>query len=60
MSTLFNERTPFDLLFRNFFKADGSFQPTTFDNKQPHPLDIFYDEEGLHFEIACKIGRAHV
>ena len=53
MSTLFNERTPFDLLFRNFFKADGSFQPTTFDNKQPHPLDIFYDEEGLHFEIAC-------
>ena len=53
MSTLFNERTPFDLLFRNFFKADGSFQPTTFDNKQPHPLDIFYDKEGLHFEIAC-------
>ena len=53
MSTLFNERTPFDLLFRNFFKADGSFQPTTFENKQPHPLDIFYDEEGLHFEIAC-------
>ena len=53
MSTLFNERTPFDLLFRNFFKADGVFQPTTFDNKQPHPLDIFYDEEGLHFEIAC-------
>ena len=53
MSTLFNERTPFDLLFRNFFKADGSFQPTTFDNKQPHPLDIFYDDEGLHFEIAC-------
>jgi HSP20 family molecular chaperone IbpA len=53
MSTLFNERTPFDLLFRNFFKADGSFQPTTFDNKQPHPIDIFYDEAGLHFEIAC-------
>jgi len=53
MSTLFNERTPFDLLFRNLFKADGVFQPTTFENKQPHPLDIFYDEEGLHFEIAC-------
>ena len=27
MSTLFNERTPFDLLFRNLFKADGAFQP---------------------------------
>ena len=53
MSTLFNERTPFDLLFRNLFKADGVFQPTTFDNKQPHPLDIYYDEGGLHFEVAC-------
>ena len=53
MSTLFNERTPFDILFRNFFNADSGFQPTTFENKQPHPLDIFYDETGLHFEIAC-------
>ncbi len=38
MSTLFNERTPFDLLFRNLFKADGVFQPTTFENKQPHAI----------------------
>jgi len=53
MSTLFKERTPFDLLFRNLFKADGVFQPTTFENKQPHPLDIYYDKEGLHFEVAC-------
>jgi HSP20 family molecular chaperone IbpA len=53
MSTTFNERTPFDLLFRNLFKADGVFQPTTFENKQPHPLDIYYDDEGLHFEVAC-------
>ena len=53
MSTLFNERTPFDLLFRNLFKADGSFQEVMFENKQPHPLDIFYDDEGLHFEVAC-------
>ena len=53
MSTLFNERTPFDLLFRNLFKADGSFQEVLFENKQPHPLDIFYDDEGLHFEVAC-------
>tara|TARA_B110000459_G_scaffold203171_1_gene258588 strand:- start:798 stop:1223 length:426 start_codon:yes stop_codon:yes gene_type:complete len=53
MSTLFNERTPFDLLFRNLFKADGVFQPTTFENKQPHPLDIYYDDKGLHFEVAC-------
>jgi HSP20 family protein len=53
MSTLFNERTPFDLLFRNLFKADGSFQEVLFENKQPHPLDIFYDDGGLHFEVAC-------
>ena len=53
MSTPFNERTPFDILFRNLFKADGAFQPTTFETKQPHPLDIYYDDEGLHFEIAC-------
>ena len=54
MSTLFNERTPFDLLFRNLFKADGSFQEVLFENKQPHPLDIYYDDKGLHFEVACK------
>ena len=53
MSTLFNERNPFDIMFRNLFKSDGTFQPTTFSNKQPHPLDIFYDDEGLHFEVAC-------
>ena len=53
MSTLFHEQSKFDLLFRNLFKADGVFQPTTFENKQPHPLDIFYDDEGLHFEVAC-------
>ena len=53
MSTLFNERSPFDLLFRNLFKADGVFQPTTFESKQSHPLDIYYDDEGLHFEVAC-------
>jgi HSP20 family protein len=53
MSTLFHERTPFDILFKNFFNAEGTFQPTTFDSKQPHPLDIFYDNDGLNFEIAC-------
>ena len=41
------------LLEFSFFNAEGKFQPTTFDNKQSHPLDIFYDEDGLNFEIAC-------
>lgn len=53
MNTQFNERTPFDILYRNLFNTDGTFQPTTFDNKQSHPLDIYYDDKGLHLEIAC-------
>jgi HSP20 family molecular chaperone IbpA len=52
MSTLFNERTPFDILFRNFFNSDFGYVPAV-DTKIPHPLDIFYTDEGLHFEIAC-------
>ena len=52
MSTLFYEHTPFDILCRNFFKADEQFAPAL-NSKQPHPLDIYYDQEGLYFEIAC-------
>ena len=53
MSTLtINERNPFDILFRNFFNAEEQFAPA-FNSKQPHPLDIYYDDEGLHFEVAC-------
>ena len=50
MSTL--PLTPFDILYRNFFKADEAFAPAL-NSKQPHPLNIFYDDQGLHFEIAC-------
>lgn len=53
MSTLkINERNPFDILFRNFFNAEDQFAPAL-NSKQPHPLDIYYDDEGLHFEVAC-------
>ena len=44
--------SPFDILFRNHFKSDSTFQPAL-DTKQPPPLNIFYDDEGLHFEVAC-------
>ena len=44
--------SPFDILFRNHFKSDSTFQPAL-DTKQPHPLNIFYDDKGLHFEVAC-------
>ena len=54
MSTLFYEETmsPFDILYRNYFKADEAFAPAL-NSKQPHPLDIYHDKDGLYFEIAC-------
>ena len=50
MSTL--PLTPFDILSRNFFKADEAFAPAL-NSKQPHPLNIFHNDQGLYFEIAC-------
>ena len=44
--------SPFDILFRNHFNAEEQFAPAL-NSKQPHPLNIFYDDRGLHFEVAC-------
>ena len=44
--------SPFDILFRNHFNSDSTFQPVG-NFKQPHPLNIFYDDAGLNFEVAC-------
>ena len=52
MSTLFFERTPFDILVRNFFQDASTFSPLT-ETKVPHPVDIYQNEHGLVFEIAC-------
>lgn len=54
MSTLFFERqlSPFDLLFKDFFKSDLQFKPAT-EAKISHPVDIFETKQGLHFEVAC-------
>lgn len=49
MSTQFND---WDILFHNFFYPSSGFLSAT-NSKQPHPLNIFYDETGLHFEVAC-------
>ena len=48
MSTLF----PYDLLFRDFFKSELDFQPAV-NAKFTHPVDIFENKHGLHFDIAC-------
>lgn len=45
------EHSPFDILFRNFFKDEGfiPIQP----HKLPHPVNIYQTEDHLVFEIAC-------
>jgi HSP20 family protein len=52
MSTFFYERTPFDILIRNFFQDHSTYLPLA-DTKVPHPVDIYTNEVGLIFEIAC-------
>jgi len=52
MSTLFYERNPFDILVRNFFQDASTYLPLA-ETKVPHPVDIFTNEFGLVFEIAC-------
>lgn len=52
MSTLFYERTPFDILMRNFFQEAGNYSPLA-ETKVPHPVDIYTNETHLVFDIAC-------
>ena len=42
----------FDILFKNFFNTDTFFGPVA-ESKIGHPVDIYENEKGLHFEIAC-------
>ena len=54
MGTIFLEKhfSPFDILVKNFFNAEEQFQTPT--NKIiNHPVDIYEDEDGLHFDVAC-------
>ena len=44
--------SPLDILVKNFFNTEEQFQ--TPNNKiLNHPVDIYEDKEGLHFDIAC-------
>ncbi len=54
MSTRFLEREffPFDLLVKNFFDNTNNFIPAT-ESKLPHPINVFEDDLGLTFELAC-------
>lgn len=44
--------TPFDILVKNFFDADSTFDVIR-STKPPHPVDIYETADGLFFEVAC-------
>ena len=44
--------SPFDILFKDFFKSDGDFTPFN-TIKVNHPVDIYEANEGLNIDIAC-------
>ncbi len=39
-------------MFKDFFKSELDFQPAI-QAKLSHPVDIYENPEGLHFEVAC-------
>ncbi len=45
------EMDAFDILFKNFFRNESFFEPVI-DTRIGHPVDIYENEKGLHFEIA--------
>jgi HSP20 family molecular chaperone IbpA len=54
MSTLFfNERTPFDILIKNFFQDAGNYLPLAHDTKVAHPVDVYEAPNGVTIDIAC-------
>ena len=58
MSTLqLFERTPFDILVRNFFQDASAYAPID-TQKLPHPVDVYEADNGLGIDIACTgIGK---
>jgi HSP20 family protein len=54
MSTLhLFERTPFDILVRNFFQDASNYLPLAHDTKVPHPVDVYEASNGVTIDIAC-------
>jgi len=43
---------PFDILFKNFFESASPFTPAI-EARHSHPVDIYENNEGLFFEVAC-------
>ena len=55
MGTLFLERnfSPLDILVKNFFQQEQEEFTTPNNRILNHPVDIYEDEDGLYFDIAC-------
>ena len=51
MTRITKNMDAFDVLFKNFFNNDTFFSPVI-DSRIGHPVDIYEDEKGLHFEVA--------
>ena len=54
MGTIFLEKhfSPLDILVKNFFQEEEQFQQPN-NRILNHPVDIYEDTKGLHFDIAC-------
>ena len=55
MGTIFLQNkhfSPFDILVKNFFQTEEQFQTPT-NRIINHPVDVYEDEDGLYFDIAC-------
>ena len=44
--------SPFDILFRDFFKSEEEFAPFN-QIRVNHPVDIYEANDGLNIDIAC-------
>ena len=49
--TLFGT-SPFDILFRDFYKSEADFAPFN-QIRVNHPVDIYEANDGLNIDIAC-------
>ena len=46
------QRSPFDILVKNFFDKDSVFDRPT-RQVVTHPIDVYETKDGLTFEVAC-------
>lgn len=49
------ERTPFDLLVRNFLSQEGNYRPVEKNLKLAHPLDVYQDTFGLTLRLHAPV-----